>query len=313
MIYKNVAGQKVAVYARDLATGEPKTGDAANITAQISKDGGASAATNDANPTELDATDHPGVYVFDLTQAESNADMIVITPASATANIVFEPRSLIVFTQTIMRGTDSAALAATALTNATWTDARAGYLNELGSANIPADVDAIKAKTDNLPADPADDSDIDTQLAVIAAYVDEIESRLTAARAGYLDNLSAGAVALASVCTEARLAELAAANIPADIDTLLSRITAAVALASVCTEARLSELDASGEPAQGAPPASATPLTKLAYLYKAWRNLVKQDATTYELYNDAGDTVDHKATMSDDGTDFTKGEIGSGP
>ncbi len=33
-------------------------------------------------------------------------------------------------------------------------------------------------------------------------------------------------VALASVCTEARLAELDAANIPADIDTLLSRLTA---------------------------------------------------------------------------------------
>lgn len=50
--------------------------------------------------------------------------------------------------------------------------------------------------------------------------------------------------ALASVCTEARLAELAAANLPADIDTLLSRITAAVALASICTEGRLAHLDA---------------------------------------------------------------------
>lgn len=78
----------------------------------------------------------------------------------------------------------------------------------------------------------------------MAAEVDVLISRLTALRAGYLDNLSAGAVALASVCTEARLAELAAANIPADVDTLLSRVTAAVALASVCTDARLSELDA---------------------------------------------------------------------
>ena len=33
-------------------------------------------------------------------------------------------------------------------------------------------VDAIKAKTDNLPTDPADDSDIDTQLATIAGYLD---------------------------------------------------------------------------------------------------------------------------------------------
>ena len=55
--------------------------------------------------------------------------------------------------------------------------------------------------------------------------------------------------ALASVCTEARLAELAAANLPADVDTLLSRITAAVALASVCTEGRLAELDAAKIPA----------------------------------------------------------------
>lgn len=68
-------------------------------------------------------------------------------------------------------------------------------------------------------------------------------------------------VALASVCTEARLAELDPANIPADIDTLLARLTdaragyldnlsgGAVALASVCTDARLAELDAANIPA----------------------------------------------------------------
>jgi len=33
-------------------------------------------------------------------------------------------------------------------------------------------IDAIKDKTDNLPADPADDSDIDAQLATIAGYLD---------------------------------------------------------------------------------------------------------------------------------------------
>jgi len=44
--------------------------------------------------------------------------------------------------------------------------------------------------------------------------------------------------ALASVCSEARLAELAAANLPADVDTLKTR----------CTEARLAELDAANLP-----------------------------------------------------------------
>jgi hypothetical protein len=38
-----------------------------------------------------------------------------------------------------------------------------------------------------------------------------------------------------------------------------------------------------------------------------------KDATTLEIYNDAGAVVDHKATVSDDGTDYTRGEIGTGP
>ena len=63
---------------------------------------------------------------------------------------------------------------------------------------------------------------IAADLLAIDNFVDELESRLSATRAGYLDNLSAGAVALASVCTETRLAELAAANLPSDIDAILA-------------------------------------------------------------------------------------------
>jgi len=42
----------------------------------------------------------------------------------------------------------------------------------VNDGRLDALIDAIKAKTDNLPADPADDSDIDGQLATIAAYLD---------------------------------------------------------------------------------------------------------------------------------------------
>jgi len=90
-MYKNVAGQKLPIYAYDDAAGGPKTGDAANITAQISINAGASAATDDAHPTELDATNHPGVYLFDLTQAEINGDLIIITAVSSTSNVTIEP------------------------------------------------------------------------------------------------------------------------------------------------------------------------------------------------------------------------------
>jgi len=48
-------------------------------------------------------------------------------------------------------------------------------------------------------------------LSAIEALVDDLEGRLSAARAGYLDNLSAGAVALDSICTNARLTNLDAA------------------------------------------------------------------------------------------------------
>lgn len=90
-IYKNQAGQKFPVYAFDSTTGDPVTGDAANITAQIAKDGGASAATNDVHPTELDSVDQPGIYLFDMTQAETNANLINLQAVSGTADVVFDP------------------------------------------------------------------------------------------------------------------------------------------------------------------------------------------------------------------------------
>jgi len=69
-------------------------------------------------------------------------------------------------TNTDMVGTDNAALAATALTNATWTDAKAAFL--------------------------------DHSIVTVDTNIDTLLARITAARAGYIDNLSAGAVALAS-------------------------------------------------------------------------------------------------------------------
>lgn len=68
----------------------------------------------------------------------------------------------------------------------------AGY-----TAPANSDITAIKAKTDNLPGDPADASDIAAAIAGLAStlttiqgYVDDLETRLTSARAGYLDKLN---------------------------------------------------------------------------------------------------------------------------
>lgn len=80
---KNVAGQKWAVFAFDRTDNTPKTGDAAAITANLRIDGAAANAVDDVHPTELEN----GYYIFDITQAESNGNNILICPASSTANI----------------------------------------------------------------------------------------------------------------------------------------------------------------------------------------------------------------------------------
>ena len=58
---KNVTGQKWVVFAFDRTDNTPKTGDAANITANLRIDGGAANAVDDVNPTELeDVFPHQG-------------------------------------------------------------------------------------------------------------------------------------------------------------------------------------------------------------------------------------------------------------
>lgn len=83
---KNTAGKWI-VFAYGLpdhaSDGQPITGDAANITANIRIDGGAANAVDDTNPTELE----DGYYVFDITAAEANGDLLSIHPASSTANV----------------------------------------------------------------------------------------------------------------------------------------------------------------------------------------------------------------------------------
>ena len=90
-MFKDVDSQKLAVFAWDNASGAPKTGDAGNISAQISKDGAATVATNDVAPTELDATDAKGIYIFDMTQAETNGDLVIVSEVSLTADIDLQP------------------------------------------------------------------------------------------------------------------------------------------------------------------------------------------------------------------------------
>lgn len=83
MMKKNVAGQKWTVFAFNRTTNLPVAGDAANITANLRIDGGGTNPVDDTNPTVLEG----GYYVFDITQAESNGDLLAIAPSSTTSNV----------------------------------------------------------------------------------------------------------------------------------------------------------------------------------------------------------------------------------
>lgn len=95
-LHKNTASQKVLIFVWDTVEKAPKTGDAGNITAYISKDGAAVNQSNDVNPSEIDATNLKGVYAFDLLQAETNCDLFVLKAISSTTGIEIDP--VIVFT-----------------------------------------------------------------------------------------------------------------------------------------------------------------------------------------------------------------------
>ena len=86
-MFKNQASQKIALFAFTTATGAPKTGDAANLTPYITKDGGSVTALTDTSATEMSATNAPGWYLFDVSQSESNADWLLFTGKSSTADV----------------------------------------------------------------------------------------------------------------------------------------------------------------------------------------------------------------------------------
>ncbi len=85
---RNAAGQKLLLFAFDYTTGQPKTGDQANLTAYYSVDGGVTLSPlADTSAAQVDATNAPGWYRFDLAQAETDADEILFTGKSSTANV----------------------------------------------------------------------------------------------------------------------------------------------------------------------------------------------------------------------------------
>jgi hypothetical protein len=114
-------------------------------------------------------------------------------------------------------------------------------------------------------------------------------------------------LAQASVCTEARLAELDGGNLPTDV---AANATPAEVNAEVVD---VLKTDTSTLPGQVTPTNTPTIEEMIEFLYKAWKNEKRQSGTEYQLYDPTGVTVDQKATVSDAAGVTTVEEVVSGP
>ena len=331
-VFKNVASQKLAVFAWDTSADTEKTGDASNITGKISKDGASMATSNDANPTELDATNAPGVYIFDMTQAETNADLLVLFAKSSTANIKIEP--VLCYTVAVGLG-NRVSVDATAISGATAAadnvEANITNLNATVSSrsafNSATDtVDVGKISGDSTAANNAesffDGTGYGIQAASALATVDvgKISGDATAANNAelFFDGTGYGIQAASAVTTvdvgKISGSATAADNVEANIGNLDAAVSSRSTLSSANVNTEVVDVlrvDALAELAQGIPPATPTMSQAVMLLYMAVRNQLTVTSAERAFYNDAGTKVSKKV-LSDDGTTYTEAEAVSG-
>jgi hypothetical protein len=223
---KNVASQYVSFQMIAVADGSDVTSGTPAVYYTI--DGGTQAtgggtATHEGN----------GQWSYLVVQAETNGDhvawtMVLATAVSQTVNtypVSFDP-------------TDAVRIGLTSLPNAA-ADAAGGLaISDAGGL----DLDTQLAATNEVTA---------VRMATLTDWINGGRLDLLLDAIPTTAMRGTDSAALASVATEARLAELDAANLPADIaaiPTTAMRGTDSAALASVATEARLAELDAGNLP-----------------------------------------------------------------
>lgn len=88
----------------------------------------------------------------------------------------------------------------------------------------------------------------------------------------------------------------------------------ATALAEVKAEVvKALNVDTYLEPGQENPSATASIVTKIGHLFKAYRNKKDNDGATRKIYNDAGTVVDQKSSLNESSGVVTVGKVESGP
>jgi hypothetical protein len=306
------------------ADGDLVTG-ATGLDSEVSKDGGTFA---DATSEATEIATSSGVYYLDLTATEMNADTVAIivktsSSGAKTTTLVMYPEeagdirvNVTAFGGTA--GTFSSGRPEVNTTHAAGTAWASGAITAAVIADNAIDAGAIAADaiTAAKIADGAIDANTFAAGAITAAAIatDAIDADAIAADA--VTEIQSGLATAANLSTVAGYLDTEIAAILEDTGTTLpAQIAALNNLSAAEVNAEVLDVlntDTFAEPGQGAPAATASLAAKIGYLYKAWRNKITQTSTEYKLFADDAATVDQKATVGDDGTTFTKGEVGTG-
>lgn len=287
---------------------------------KITKDGGAAANVTNL-PTAL-TMGNTALWVFSLTATEMQAARIEVTVADAATKAVEDTAFAI---ETYGNASAQHAFDLDTASSAQTGDSFA-RLGAPAGASVSADVASVQTDTNDIQARlPAAlvSGRMDSSVGAMAANVVTASSIAAAALNGKGDwNIGKTGYALSAAGVQAIWDALTSALTTAGSigKLLVDNINATISSRSTVTTAQVNaevvdalNVDTYAEPGQGAPAATTTLVGKIGYLYKAWRNKSTQDATDYKLFNDDAATVDQKATVSDDGTTFTRGEAASGP
>jgi len=296
MFRKNTAGQFIHFQLLLTADGTIATGLSPTVRRCI--DG--TFAAGSGTVTEDTGT---GWYKYAMSQADTNGNNIGFRITATGAM----PVSLTIVTTTADPYSETRGLAGTALPAAAANAAGGLPISTAGGL----DLDAKLAATNEVTAarmgaltDLIDGGRLDLILDTIAADVVGLDGAAMRGTDG------ANTVAPPSAVANA-------AAVRAELTTELARVDAAISTRATPAQVNTEVVDALNidtyaEPGQGAPAATTSLAAKLNYLYKAWRNKKTQTSSQLSLFNDAGDTVDQKSTITDVSGITTLGEIETG-
>ena len=170
---KNVSGQKVGCQMVSASDGSAFTG---SVTVAVTIDAGTQ-ATGSVGSGAC-AHEGNGYHTYAPAQAETNGDLLAFT-FTGTGAIPATVQVYTSFPQTVDNATNISAIKTVtdAIPNGGALTTISGKIDTIDDF-IDTEVAAIKAKTDNIPSDPADASDVAVAIAVISAKIDTVDDFL---------------------------------------------------------------------------------------------------------------------------------------